>query len=178
MSDPIALDARLQLLRDAFDDSFAHAANDETVETLDMLDISVGRQRFLVPVSQLRSVHAARPITAVPMRAGSLLGLIGLRGAMFALHDLGTLLGVPTDKTAPWLLVARRAPVAFAFQAVERHLRLNADAMMAAVKPDQLLGAEAVLDQGTRRSVIQIDRVVEQLLTTSHEHTRGNPNGE
>lgn len=187
MSDSQALQARLQQLRDAFDDSFTHAATSDSVETLDLLELVVGNQCFLVPVADVRSVHVARPIMRVPTASASLLGLVGLRGAILAVHDLGAMLGVTTDRTAPWLMVARQAPIAFGFQKLERHLRLPVNARMAAVDPQRILGAEITVDHGVRRAVIQVDRMVDQVLAAGTERVAdpqsaassggGRPNG-
>jgi purine-binding chemotaxis protein CheW len=107
----------------------------------------------------------------------SLLGLVGLRGAIVAVHDLGALLGVTTDRSAPWLLVARQAPIALAFQGLERHLKVRTDALLSS--PDQRVrGAEAAFDDGTRRTVIEIDHVVAQLLATPSVHERDKTHGE
>jgi len=57
-------------------------------------------------------------------------GIAGLRGAALPVYDLSALLGYPSASAARWLVVARGASVAFAFEAFDGQLRIDLTAVV------------------------------------------------
>lgn len=156
-----ALDERLREMRASFDDAFAHQPVTSNSETLDVLEVAVASEAFLVRVSDLRSVHASCVVKRVPTPSATLLGLWSHRGAVYAVHDTAALLGVGRDAAATWLMVAREAPIAFAATGLRRYHRLDADAWVeGASKGD---GMQAARADGVRLTVISMPRLIGQV---------------
>jgi chemotaxis signal transduction protein len=110
-----ALRARLIDLRQSFDRAFVQPVAERAAETLEVLDIRVGRERFALRLSQIAALEADRTITAVPSDHPELLGIAGVRGAVVAVFDLAALLDLPRPESLRWLVLAKAAPLALAF---------------------------------------------------------------
>jgi chemotaxis signal transduction protein len=81
-------------------------------------------------LSEIAGLFADRKITRVPGSKAALLGIAGFRGALVPAYSLRALLGLSGTQAPRWLAIAAAAPVAFAFDAFEGHLRVSADAIM------------------------------------------------
>jgi len=159
-----ALEERLREMRASFDDAFAHRPVAPNSETLDVLEVAVASQSFLVRVSELRSVHASCVVKRVPTPSATLLGLWSRRGAVYAVHDIAVLLGVGADARASWLMVARQVPIAFAASALKRHHRLPKDAWIEGASEQEAMQVASV--DGVRLSLISMSRLIEQVTTS------------
>ena len=121
---------RAEELRCAFDHSFAVPLQIDTTPTEDFLAIRVGSEACALRLPEIVGLFADKKITRVPGRAAALLGIAGFRGTVMPVYDLSTLLGYPAAKAPRWLVIASGAPVAFAFEAFDGHLRLSRDAIV------------------------------------------------
>lgn len=140
------LAARLLELRQSFDRSFAEPlAEDGAEATLDLLAIRVGRDPYALRLGEVAALEADRTITPVPSEHPELLGIAGVRGGVVAVFDLGALLGAPRSEGLRWLVLAKGAPLAFAFSAFDGQL---------AVRPEALARADASR-AGRVREVVQ-----------------------
>ena len=113
-----ALRIRLEELRQSFDRAFAEELVPRRDEALSLLSIRVGRDRHAVRLSDVAALEVRCAVTPVPSDQPELLGIAGLRGAVVAVFDLAALIGASAGE-APWLLLAKGAPVAFAFAELE-----------------------------------------------------------
>ena len=121
-------DPKLLALRAAFDRSFAEAASGERPESQDFLAIRVAATPYAVSLAEIQSLQMSRKLVAAPSQLPELLGLAGFRGVLTPVYDLGQLLGYHAEPSRKWLVVARSAaPVAFAFEAFDAHLRVTRD---------------------------------------------------
>jgi chemotaxis signal transduction protein len=113
--------------RSAFDRSFAETRGTQAEAMEDLLAIRVGGDPYAVRVLEIASLHVDRRVIALPSRAPTLLGLVGLRGAMAPVYDLRTVLGYPAGPVPRWLLLVRTPDlVGLAFDLFESHVRATA----------------------------------------------------
>jgi chemotaxis signal transduction protein len=142
-----ALSARLLDLRASFDRAFSEPERDQAETRIDLLLIRVGRERFALKFSEIAALEADRTITAVPSEHSELVGIAGMRGAVVAVFDLATLLELPRPDGPRWLVLAKGAPIAFAFTGFEGQK---------SVRPEALASTEPG-GAGRFRAVVKID---------------------
>lgn len=109
----------------AFDDAFA-AAQVAPPPQADLLAIGVGGDRFALPLAHVAGMFADRRITKIPSRRADLLGLAAFRGTVLPVFDLAARLGYTAARAPRWLVLAAAAPLAFAFERFDGHVRLAA----------------------------------------------------
>jgi chemotaxis signal transduction protein len=128
-----ALQTRLLELRQSFDRAFTEPFVEDAVETsIELLAIRVGRDPFALRMSEIAALEADRTITSVPSEHPELLGIAGVRGSVVAVFDLGALLGGSRTEGLRWLVLAKAAPLAFAFSAFDGQLSVRPEALAAA----------------------------------------------
>jgi chemotaxis signal transduction protein len=123
-------------LRSTFDRAFAVPLRAKDAAKTDLIAIRVGSEPCAIRLTDIAGLFADRKITRVPSGKSALLGIAGFRGALVPAYSLGILLGLSGTPAPRWLVIATAAPVAFAFDTFEGHLRVSADAIM----PRQSLG--------------------------------------
>ena len=116
-------------LRHAFDRSFVEAHEVESVATEDFLAIHIGGDPYMLRLAEVAGLYADKKVTGLPSRIPELSGVAGFRGAMVPVYDLAALLRYPPSLRARWMVIAAEAPVAFAFDAFDGHLRFPRDAI-------------------------------------------------
>jgi chemotaxis signal transduction protein len=140
-----------EALRRRFDESFAAPAgsNPESVEGL--LAIRLGADPCALRLSQITGLSAGLKIAPVPSPMASLLGIVGVRGVLAPIYDLGALLGYPRAAQPHWTVFVR-APqsVGFAFEIFESHLQISVTSVM----------AETVRAAGALRRMIDMPSVL------------------
>jgi len=152
-------------LRTAFDRSFAAPVRADVAAKHDLLAIRIGAEPFAMRLSEVAGLFADRSITPVPGRHAALLGIAGFRGTVVPVYSLQRLLGHSGADTPRWLVIAAAAPVAFAFDAFEGHLRVTA----AAIVPQQsdtkmrAYAREFLRTTDVVRSVVHLPSVIEAL---------------
>jgi purine-binding chemotaxis protein CheW len=112
-------------LAEEFDGAFA-AAHAVPLPQADLLAVGIAGDRFALRLAQVAGMFADRRITKVPSRRVDLLGLAAFRGTVLPVFDLAVRLGYPATRTPRWLVLAAAAPVAFAFERFDGHVRLAA----------------------------------------------------
>jgi chemotaxis signal transduction protein len=147
-----SLAGRAALLRDAFDGSFAEARPPDPPPTADLLGIRIATEPHALHLSGITGLFADRKVTPVPGCAPGLLGIAGFRGTILPVYDLDALLGHRATEAARWLAIAAGAPVAFAFGALDGHLRVALDAII-----PQQAGSQS------RRHIREFARIAEAL---------------
>jgi len=127
-----------------------------------MLSIRVGRDRHAVRLSDVAALEVRCAVTPVPSEHPELLGIAGLRGAVVAVFDLAALIGASSGD-APWLLLAKGAPVAFAFGEFEGVWSGRAEDLVRAEAGRGSRVVDVVLRQGQPVPVIDLAGLVEDL---------------
>ena len=158
------LSPRAREMRRDFDSSFALRPAAAGVAKIELLAISVAANRFALRLSDVTGIYADKKITRVPGAAPSMLGIAGFRGSISPIYDLARLMSQPHSQMPRWLVVARAAPIAIAFDGFDGQLRLAADA----IKPQQSRDAHsftrefAQTDSGLR-PIIDLQSVIEAI---------------
>lgn len=143
-----------EALRRRFDEGFACAFGSSPERLEDLLAIRVGADPHALRLSQIAGLSAGLTIAPVPSPVGSLLGIVGVRGTMAPIYDLGMLLGYPPVADARWTVFVRTPQtVGFAFQTFESHLQVLASSV----------AGETVRAAGALRPIIDMPSVVAML---------------
>ena len=122
---------RARLLREAFDRAFAEAPAAALSEQVDLIGVRLGGDGFALRLVQTAGLFAGRKVTPVPTAVVELRGIAGLRGSIVPVYDLGMLIGYPPAAELRWLILAREAAVAFAFDVFDGQMRIGSDAIVA-----------------------------------------------
>lgn len=164
MTDSIEpLRARLLSLRDGFDRSFAEPLAPVGGASVDLLAIRVGGEPYALLASEIAAVQVDRVLTAVPSKNRELLGIIGVRGSILAVYDLGALLGLSGGDARRWLAVAKGSALAFAFDGFEGQIRVEQLTQATAeARSSEPLG-DLVHALGVPRRLVRIDVLVSAL---------------
>jgi hypothetical protein len=143
-----------ETLRRRFDESFAAPAASSPERLEDLLAIRVGADPYVLRLSQVAGLSAGLKFAPVPSPVASLLGIVGVRGMMAPIYDLGALLGYPHAADPRWTVFVR-APltVGFAFETFESHLQVLASSVT----------GERVRAAGALRPIIDMSSVVAML---------------
>lgn len=165
MSDLDTLQARLKALQTDFDDSFAREPASSATRPVDMIELDVGGTPYALRMFELRGLHAATSIVALPSRAPTLAGLTAIRGVTFAVHDLTALLA-PSQARPPiqWLAIAHAAPVALGFSSLTRHLQVAPDDIVVAHGAGQFICAHAQHGPHERSAVLDVAALAQHVI--------------
>ena len=113
---------RAAAMRREFDRAFAvPIERDETVREKFLATCTGGRP-CAIRLSAIAGLYAGKKITPVPGGHAALRGIAGFRGALLPVYDLPRLLGVPAASDLRWLVIARTAPIALAFERFDAQL--------------------------------------------------------
>lgn len=167
-----ALRARLQELRQSFDRAFGEELSARRDDALNLLSIRVGRDRHAVRLSDVAALEVRCAVTPVPSDQPELLGIAGVRGAVVAVFDLAALIGASSDD-APWLLLAKRAPVAFAFGEFEGVWSARSEDLVRAQGGRDAGVVDVALRDGQPVPVIDLAALVEDLERRRRAAPRG-----
>jgi len=152
-------------LREAFDESFAHASKTGTSRFEDYLAVRVGGDPHAIHLTEIASLFRDRKVVPIISEAPHLLGIASFRGVMAPVYDLAGLLGYSAAKTFRWLVMARvPAPIALALDLFEAHLRVPRDSQSPPADDDtgrkHIRGA---IDTDIVRPIIHIASVLEAI---------------
>lgn len=126
---------RAAALRHDFDRAFAEPVHLDTTVREELLAIRVGGQGCAIRLSEVAGLHVGKKVTRVPGAAAALRGIAGFRGTLLPVYDLHMLLGHPVAQSPRWLVIAQAAPVALAFEAFERQLRVSREEILPQATP-------------------------------------------
>ncbi|HWB76977.1 MAG TPA: chemotaxis protein CheW [Nannocystaceae bacterium] len=143
-------------LRRAFDEAFARPAQEVGTKADELLAVRFADDHYLLPLRELTGLLADRRIVALPTRNPKFLGVVGIRGTVLPVWDLGALLGQPTAERAPrWLAMASTPRVGLAFGRFDGHVRLPHGVLTTA--PDRDAGAHV-------RAVVRMHDAVHRIV--------------
>jgi purine-binding chemotaxis protein CheW len=129
---PTDTERRLLSLRAEFDHSFTEPVRRHDEEHVELLAIRAGGRPYAMRLAQTQGLHPDRPVTPLPGPLPALLGLAGFAGTVIPVYDLAALLGHPVADRPRWLvLAAGTPPLGLAFHALDGHVRVVADAIIA-----------------------------------------------
>ena len=154
--DRLRLATRAATLRAGFDRSFAEPAQLDMTATEDLLAVRVGDDVFAIRLSEIAGLYVGKKMTRVPGGDPALLGIAGFRGTIQPVYSLATLLGRPAEASPRWLVIAAAAPIAFAFGAFDRHLRVAS----ATIRPRDVNAK----DQPYARDFVPVQQFVRPIL--------------
>ncbi|WP_257453896.1 chemotaxis protein CheW [Archangium lipolyticum] len=168
---------RLDELRESFDSSFSRppAPRQEPGEAL--LRLRVGGAPLGVRLGQLSGLHLLPRLVRLPGSPDSLLGLVGLRGQLIAVHDLAAQLGLSSGEPPRWLLLAggtRRVGLAAA--GFEGQLRATREQMRSgggSSSAHPLLSTSVLLPDAPPLPVLDVDALVRKLLEEASAPQQG-----
>lgn len=160
------LSARVVELRDAFDRSFAESAiataGTESSESL--VTIGLGPHTYALRLSAIARLLTKQQVTWVPSPVRELLGIASVGGVLVPVYDLRALLGVASDATPEWLVIAASKPVGLAFDRFDAHVRVPLDAIVSTTKVVSPLDRGHVVRIGTlNRPLIDLDPVLDRI---------------
>jgi purine-binding chemotaxis protein CheW len=161
------LGGRAAALRRAFDGGFAELPpTHDASDVLDLLEVRVRGQAYAIPLAAVGGLFRGRRVVAFPSPVPELLGLTSLRGSIVPVYDLAALLGLGAAETAEWTVLAAAAPVAFAFEALDGHVRLRERDRLAS--RDAAGGVDAVTVAGRTRPLVDVPALVRALEGRRH----------
>jgi purine-binding chemotaxis protein CheW len=74
---------------------------DDGTATVQVLEFLLGSERYAVDTSSVREVNVLEEITPVPRTPDFILGVIGVRGRICSVVDLGRVFGLPPSEPGP-----------------------------------------------------------------------------
>ncbi|SEU02246.1 chemotaxis protein CheW [Stigmatella erecta] len=158
---------RLAELREEFDLSFSRppARVDTRWEVL--LRLRVAGTALTVPLERLSGLHILARVVALPGSPAGLLGLVGLRGQLVAVHDLAYRLGLPSDEKPHWMvLCGGERRMGLAVGGFEGQLRVTPEQIQpnAGEAPRPYLRASVARPDAPPLPVLDVDALVKDLL--------------
>jgi len=108
------------------------APKDDDAATVQVLEFLLGSERYAVDTSSVREVNVLKEITPVPRTPDFILGVIGVRGRICSVVDLGRVFGLPPSEPGPGAraIVMANRTMEFAIRADEvvgmRHVSIAA----------------------------------------------------
>jgi purine-binding chemotaxis protein CheW len=163
MASTDALRTRLTELRRGFDHGFTLPAAEEVDDLLDLLLVRIGREPYALRLAQLGALEADRTITPVPSENTELLGIAGVRGTVVAVFDLASLLGSPRPESTRWIVLAKGAPLAFAFNVFDGQVGVRPDTIASAGVGRGALVPEVVMKDSTHIPLLDVPALVTSL---------------
>ena len=158
---------RLDELRESFDASFSRPPPVQKDPGEALLRLRVGGAPLLVRLGDLSGLHLLPRLVRLPGAPATLLGLTGLRGQLFAVHDLAGVLGLRTDEAPGWLLLAGGARrVGLAATGFEGQVRATSEQLSRddASTPHPLLATRVRMPDGALLPLLDVETLVRNLL--------------
>jgi purine-binding chemotaxis protein CheW len=122
----LALAART--LREAFDESFAHAPKTDTSSFENFLAVRVGADPYAIRLTEITGLYCDRNVVPIISQAPHFVGIASFRGTMAPVYDLPGLLGYPDRAARRWLVLAgAHSSVGLAFDRFEAYARAPRD---------------------------------------------------
>jgi purine-binding chemotaxis protein CheW len=159
---------KLAELQAQFDTSFARPAALGAEERVALLRLRVGGVALAVPLESLCGLHLMPRVVPLPAGPPGLLGLLGLRGQLVAVHDLAACLGLPAGGAPRWLaLCGPRRDVGLAVEVFEGQVRVAPEQVRPHTEGEPsrpYLHASVLLPDAPPLPLVDVDSLVQALL--------------
>jgi chemotaxis signal transduction protein len=153
------LESTVAQLREEFDGGFALPIDRGSTRHQEYVLIHIASTRYAIALSDVAGLFVGRAITRVPSDQPEYLGLVDVRGSLFSVFDLASILGHPATTKPHWLMACSARPdVAFAFDALGGHSRVDPTDVVS-----RSAGAQAVRANGFLYDVIRLGPLVDSL---------------
>ena len=164
-SEELGFAGRALELRAAFDRAFARAPLTAREADEDFLSIRLASDRYVLRLAEVAGLFADRAVTPLPTSAPGFRGLAGFRGAVLPVYELRALLGYPPGEGSRWLVTAQGAPLAFAIDAFEGHMRTprSAVAALAQAGSTRQHVREVLHTGGLQQPIVQLGSVCQEI---------------
>jgi chemotaxis signal transduction protein len=159
-------------MREAFDGAFARAPEIDERVFEDLLAIRAAAQPYALRLSALAGLYVDRRVVPLPSAMPALLGLVGLRGELVPVYDLGALLGHASRDGGRWLSLVRAedGALGLAFDQLDGFARVPRDAVTVAGSSARGHVQNLVRLSDGIRPLVDVDSV----LKAVREHARKN----
>ena len=141
---PLPLSTKARELRQAFDESFAVPPPPPAPPAVALLLVRVAGELLAIRRTDMAGFVRGENLALVPSGIPAFLGLAGLRGGLYPVWSLASLLGrsPPPAGSGCWLVLAesRDAPCAFACEAFEKMIFVPAAAVTGHARHDESAG--------------------------------------
>jgi purine-binding chemotaxis protein CheW len=171
------VDNKSAQLRQAFDRSFALPPSQASQEVEDLLTIRVAGVPYAILLRDIAGIITGRRVVPIPAVTPDLLGLAGIRGGIFPVFGLASILGYAPDPGSPrWMIICgAEEPIALAFSDFESYLRLptsslHADENLPATRQQVKYVNHVASTQDGVRAVISIPLIVETIRNRIGHH--------
>lgn len=152
-------------LRREFDASFGHESDVRNGTSEDFLAIRLRDDPHALRQSDIARLLRLPRLTCYPARVAAWLGLAGIAGTVVPVYDLAVLAGYAPAAGARWAVLCAAAPVAFAFDAFDGHIRL------ARGGDDPEHRADLLRVGGESRPVLSLGDLIATVRTFAHPTT-------
>jgi chemotaxis signal transduction protein len=127
-----------------------------------LLALRAARAPLAFRLTEIAGLFANRTVVRLPSHVREFMGILVLRREVVPVYSLPALLGLTTTVDAPrWLVLARGARVAFAFEEFEAYLRVPASAILRTEGEDVRKHAPAAVQHGDgKRSVVSVPALI------------------
>jgi purine-binding chemotaxis protein CheW len=161
-------------MRRAFDRAFALPSQRDDTPTEDFLAIGVDEQAIALRLSDVTGLFTGRKIMRLPSQAPALLGIAGFRGGILPVYDLGMLLGRPAAESPRWLVIAKGAAVALAFDGFHGHRRISKAAILAHEDAGRAgYAREYLRSEGAVRPIVHLPSILDAIKAAAHDTVPG-----
>lgn len=167
------LEAACAELRRDFDDSFRQSLHDVAAkEYQDLLAIRVADDAYALRLSDVLGLHSAAGLTPVPSAVSEFLGLLGVRGLLVPVYDLGSLLGYGPKQALRWVALVRAThPIGLAFPVLDGHFRVPAGAPSPARDTPSARHVREAIRLGTGlHSIVDVAALIDALSSSVRVH--------
>jgi purine-binding chemotaxis protein CheW len=131
------LSRRLAELRSGFDTAFARPSAEVVKDSVGLLLIRLGTERYALRVTELSDVVPACKVVPLPGSRPELLGIAGVRGRLVPVYSLGALVGRPTSASWSWIAICgNEESLGLTFDVLEAYVQVASADLVAATSAD------------------------------------------
>ncbi|MGH7440963.1 MAG: chemotaxis protein CheW [Polyangiaceae bacterium] len=157
------LSRRLADLRSGFDAAFARPSAEAAKDSVGLLLLRLGTERYALRVTELSDVVAACKVVPLPGSRPELLGIAGVRGRFVPVYSLASLVGGPSSPSWSWIAICgSEEALGLTFDTLEAYVQVAPADLVAATSGDGSGGhvREVLRKDGTLAAVISTASIV------------------